>query len=96
MNPTYERSPDDAWHLRLQGLSADREAELIRVLGTVPGVSEVTRTDSDVRLAPVDGKVLFEAALVSAATSAGAAIETILLPPNARVTIHTMTAAGGG
>ena len=48
------------------------------------------------RIEAADVAVLSESALLGAVRGAGATLEQVLLPPRARVTVHTITTAGGG
>lgn len=96
MKYSYDRSPDDAWHLKLTGLDQSREAELIGMLAAVPGVTDIALDGSSVKLSATDGKLIGEGSLAKAAIAVGANIDVILLPESARVTVHTVTAAGGG
>jgi len=96
MKYSYDRSPDDAWHLRLSGLDQGREAELIGMLAAVPGVTDIAVDGTDVKLSATDGKLLGEGLLAKAADAVGADIDVILLPESARVTVYAMTASGGG
>lgn len=96
MKYSYDRSPDDAWHLKLSGLEQSREAELVGMLAAVPGVTDIALDGSSVKLSSSDGKLIGEGSLAKAASAVGADIDVILLPKAARVTVHTMTASGGG